>query len=257
MKTKIALLYAGLSRSNVLLNTNNHIMWYDKMFPRDQYELDLYMVTDFIDVNQLTSQMKAVDIHVKYFHFTDENVDLETMTIQLENVNKCNAHHINTTWGAYTPSSPQFRKLNIGISAILESGIQYDYIVKMRNDVLIYGMFELDKQKITHKGDLFFVCALDKLSLFLDLYKMNGSFNDLTLISGSIWDPQEQPGGGINQWLLAPETQFVLHVTKKANKRYEDLFHECPRNVTFFIKRCNSQLIPYVQPHRKLGKTGY
>jgi hypothetical protein len=56
------------------------------MFPRDEYEIDLYMVTDSIDVVELTRQMDAADIRVKRVLFTNKDTDDETMAIQLQNI---------------------------------------------------------------------------------------------------------------------------------------------------------------------------
>jgi len=236
MKKKVALLYVGLTRSNVLMNTDNHVRLYAQMFPRDRYEIDLYMVTDSIDVEKLTRQMDAADIRVKRVLFTNRDTDDETMAIQLQNIKQHNAHNTSPRWGTYTSQAIQFRKLHIGISTILESGTHYDYFMKTRNDLVFHGPVSFDERIVTHIGDVFFLCKSDKMCMFLDFYKHNGSLNDLTLVAGSVWDPRNRQDG-FPRWILAPEIQLFLYLTKKTNTKYDDLFRDCCQDVKVDIKR--------------------
>jgi hypothetical protein len=217
MKKKVALLYVGLTRSNVLMNTGNHVRLYKQMFPRDEYEIDLYMVTDSIDVVELTRQMDAADIHVKRVLFTNKDTDDETMTSKYKTTQRT---QYEPSMGHLYITSDPIQKI-IGISTILESCTHYDYFIKTRNDLIFHGPVSFDERIVTHIGDVFFLCKSDKMCMFLDFYKHNGSLNDLTLVTGSAWDPRNRPDG-FPRWILAPEIQLLLYLTRKANAKYDD-----------------------------------
>jgi hypothetical protein len=192
------------------------------------------MVTDSIDVEKLTRQMDAADIRVKRVLFTNKDTDDETMAIQLQNTKTHNAHNMSPRWGLL--GAIQFRKLHIGISTILESGTKYDYFMKTRNDLVFHGPVPFDDRIVTHIGDLFFLCKSDKMCMFLDFYKHNGSLNDITLVAGSVWDPRNRQDG-FPRWILSAETQLFLYLTKKTNTKYDDLFRDCCQDVKVDIKR--------------------
>lgn len=180
-KQNVCILYVGQMRENTVLTTDNHIEWLTKQFPEDKYNVDIFFVTDELNLEQIkdnkyfSKRVKNVlmdynnkkqpyifdssyiteKIYQEISHKLSKSY-IESLRIKIRDtllqkyphVYGKETDHTNSVYNHHDINFMQYLKLQIGIQLKLlhekHNNFKYDIVFKLRPDITFVEHLMLD-----------------------------------------------------------------------------------------------------------------
>jgi len=223
-KPRIAFLFSGQSRTNILsLNQINHTAitdsWDKYIFNTDlkeAYDYDVFITSDNMDINK-TCAYFGKD-HVKNIHLLDIDWYLHRPTTIIPNSDIfMSLYQIPHGYQRYPNLVHQSYKMYDCLNLMKHSGIQYDYIVRMRFDIVLHHNIKdcLDRVAMgpVELIDYSEMCIIGKYDVMCCVHSLllhNGTYNQYNRFLG--WPVDRALPDDYHRWKYSHEAQASEHI---------------------------------------------
>jgi hypothetical protein len=221
---RVAILLSGQSRTNGLsLNPTKHttiLNSWDKYIFTDEfkaaYDYDIYITSDTLDVSASLDYFGPE--RVKNIHLLDTNYYMKPVTAIPPISEYLQAYTVPQGFVPHTKLVNQLYKMFDCFNLMKEDGLSYDYIVRLRFDVVLHHnimdcLEKLNSVEMINYSEIFFLGKYDCMCWAFQLLLHNGSYNPYGTghyILG--WGKDSTLSSDSHRWAYSHEAQASEHM---------------------------------------------
>lgn len=232
---RIAFLISGQSRTNGLgLNPTKHSAildsWDKYIFTNEfkaNYEYDIFITTDNLDVSA-TLEYFGPD-RVKNVHLMDTDYYMKSVTVIPPVSEYLHSYKIPCGFMCYPNMVHQLYKMFDCFNLMKEEGLPYDYIVRLRFDIVLHHdimdcLAKLNMVEMVNYSEIFFLGKYECMSWAYQLLLHNGVYNPYETGHYMLgWGKDRKLPNERHIWAYSHEAQASEHMYKYYEERKQSV----------------------------------